>query len=77
MDIAYTIITIIFSDILCSPTENIEFDFVKSQHTESLLPAVMYWEGALAPEDRKAPEYLQMETNEYHLCLTLNKMPYM
>lgn len=41
--------------------------FVTSKliYSESSSPAVMYWEGALAPEDRKAPEYLQMEAN-YH-----------
>lgn len=33
-----------------------------SEGSASLVPAVMYWDGALAPEDRRAPAYLQGET---------------
>lgn len=43
-------------------TESQVFSNLKTQWKS---PAVMYWEGALAPEDRKAPEYLQMEEH-YH-----------
>lgn len=36
--------------------------FHKVNNLLGLTPAVMYCDGAFAPEDRRAPEYLQGET---------------
>ncbi len=45
---------------------------LKPQNEDSSSPAVMYWEGALAPEDRKAPEYLHKDIDALHKIKSVN-----